>query len=287
LTVLIGGFLVAVPLVVSSVGGLSAISQVSATTPGFTNFLYSSGPGSGWTFLFLLAPGFVISPGLVQKVYGSTDARTVRLGVGIQAIVLMLFSFLPVLIGMAGRVAHPGIEVRDQVLPLMFAEHLSPLLGGLALAAVFSAEVSTCDAILFMLATSLSQDLYKRFVNPGASDARLLGVARAAALAGGACGVTLAVLLPPSVIGALSIFYSLLAVSLFVPVVGGLFVPRAGGREAFAAIAAGLTVRIGLQVFNNGRGLGVLDPTLLGTLAAAVAFFAVLALTSSKTHTHD
>jgi SSS family solute:Na+ symporter len=291
LTVLLGGFLVAVPMVVSSVGGLSAISNVSATTPGFTNFLYSSGPGSGWTFLFLLAPGFVISPGLVQKVYGSADARTVRLGVGVQAIVLMLFSFLPVLIGMAAGVAHPGIEVRDQVLPIMFTEHLSPLLGGLALAAVFSAEVSTCDAILFMLSTSLSQDLYKRFVNPGASDGRLLSVARAAALLGGVCGVALAVLLPPSVIGALSIFYSLLAVSLFVPVVGGLFVPRAGRREALAAIAAGLTVRLGLQAFNNGRGFGVLDPTLLGTLAAAAAFFIILGLagparSQAVSHTH-
>ena len=35
-----------------------------------------------------------------------------------------------------------------------------------ALAAVFSAEVSTCDAILFMLSTSLSKDLYKRFLKP-------------------------------------------------------------------------------------------------------------------------
>jgi SSS family solute:Na+ symporter len=291
LTVLVGGFLIAVPMVVASVGGLGAIGQASASTPGFTSILYSTGPGSGWTFLFLLAPGFVISPGLVQKVYGASDARTVRLGVGVQALVLMLFSFLPVLIGMAGRVAHPGIEVRDQVLPLMFSEHLDPLLGGLALAAVFSAEVSTCDAILFMLATSLSQDLYKRFVNPAASDARLLGVARAAALTGGACGVALAILLPPSVIGALSIFYSLLAVSLFVPVVGGLFVPRAGGREAAAAIAAGLSVRVGLQVFNNGRGFGVFDPTLLGTLAAAAAFFVVLMMAGtarplSGSHTH-
>ncbi|HNV01742.1 MAG TPA: hypothetical protein PLN93_02500 [Vicinamibacterales bacterium] len=44
-------------------------------------------------------------------------------------------------------------------------------LGGVLLAAIFSAEVSTSDPVLFMLATSLSQDLYRRFVNPAASDA--------------------------------------------------------------------------------------------------------------------
>jgi len=160
----------------------------------------------------------------------------------------------------------------------MFTEHLNPFIGGLGLAAVFSAEVSTCDAILFMLATSLSQDLYKRFVNPTMSDGQLLSIARIASLVGGALGVALAIALPPSVIGALSIFYSLLAVSLFVPVVGGLFSARAGAREAFAAIFAGVLVRVALQIFNGGRGIGILDPTLLGTLAAASAFAVSLAI---------
>ncbi|MGQ0732715.1 MAG: sodium:solute symporter family protein [Acidobacteriota bacterium] len=288
LCVLIGGFLVAVPIVVASVGGLGALAEVAATAPGFTDPFYSTGPGSGWTFLFLLAPAFVISPGLVQKAYGAADERTVRVGIGVQALVLMLFAFLPVLIGMAGRVAHPDVAVRDQVLPLMFTEHLHPVFGGLALAAVFSAEVSTCDAILFMLATSLSKDLYKRFVNPAASDHRVLAVARLASLVGGTLGVVLAVVLPPSVILALGIFYSLLAVSLFVPVVGGLFVRAAGSREAFAAIAAGVSVRLGLQVFNAGRGIGVFDPTLLGTLAAAVGFFLTLGLApTSPKGSHD
>lgn len=283
LAVLLVGFLIAVPMIVASVGGLDAVQAVSATRPGFDSLLYSAGPGSGWTFLFLLAPAFVISPGLVQKVYGAADERTVKLGVGIQALVLMLFAFLPVVIGMAARVAHPDIAIRDQVLPIMLTEHLPPLLGGLALAAVFSAEVSTCDAILFMLATSLSQDLYKRFVNPAADERRVLTVARAASLAGGLLGVGLAVALPPSVITALGIFYSLLAVSLFVPVVGGLFVRRAGTREAFAAIICGVGVRLGLQWFYGGRGIGVLDPTLLGTAAAAVGYFVVLFTRSSHT----
>ena len=39
-------------------------------------------------------------------------------------------------------------------------------IGTLGLAAVFSAELSAADAALFMITTSLSQDLYKRFVAP-------------------------------------------------------------------------------------------------------------------------
>jgi SSS family solute:Na+ symporter len=199
----------------------------------------------------------------------------VRVGIGVQALVLALFAFVPVLFGMAARVLYPEIASPNLVLPTVLIKALPLWLGALALAAVFSAEVSTCDAILFMLATSLSQDLYKQFINPGADDRTLLLVARGAALAGGLFGVFLAIQLP-TVIGALSIFYSLLGVSLFVPVIGGLYTRRAGMPEAFAAIAAGMAVLLSLQL--SGRGTGWLNPNLMGLLAAGAAFSTLLLL---------
>lgn len=274
LVVLLGGFVLAVPMVLSAVGGLGGISMAAGAPGTFWDFLHSAGPGSGWTMLFLLGANFIVSPGLVQKVYGAQSARTVRIGVGVQALALAIFAFAPVLLGMAARVAHPGIEARDLVLPTVLHEHLHPLLGALTLAAIFSAEVSTCDAILFMLSTSLSQDLYKRFVNPAATDRQVLGVARGAAIGGGALGVLLAIQLP-NVVAALTIFYSLLAVSLFVPIVGGLYTTRAGTREALAAIVAGVVTLLVIRIGFAAR-FPWLDPTLAGLVAAAVAFFAVL-----------
>ena len=64
--------------------------------------------------------------------------------------------------------------------------------------------------------------------------------ARSAAVAGGSRRRA-AVDLLQTVIGALTIFYSLLVVTLFVPILGGLYVAaRRLGREALAAIAAGV-----------------------------------------------
>jgi solute:Na+ symporter, SSS family len=276
LVVLLGGFIISVPLILSGIGGLSTISPGTAVPATFWDFMYSAGPGSGWTMLFLLGANFVVSPGLLQKVYGAASPQTVKVGVGAQALALAVFSFAPVLIGMAGRVANPGIEGRDLVLPTVMLEHLPAFLGALALAAIFSAEVSTCDAILFMLSTSLSQDLYKRFVNPEAADRQVLAVARGAAFVGGAIGVLLAIVIP-TVVAALTIFYSLLAVSLFVPVVGGLYSRRAGSTEALAAIAAGVLTLLTIRFFLAAQ-YPWLDPTLTGIMAAAIAFYAVLAL---------
>lgn len=275
LAVMMGGFALALPVALQGAGGFGGLSGPSVPST-FGDLTYSAGPGSGWTLFALLAPAFIISPGIIQKSWGARSERALRTGVALNAAVLMLFAFAPVLLGMIARVAIPGIENRDAVLPTVLLEQLPPWLGALALAAVFSTEVDTCDAILFMISTSASQDLYKRFLVPGASDAQLLRTARLTAVAGGAIGVVLAVVLE-TVIGALTIFYSLLVVTLFVPILGGLYTRRARSGAALAAIAAGVAAMFAVR-FGFAGGYRWLDPTLAGLVAASAAFAAVAAL---------
>ena len=267
LVVMLAGFAIALPVVFAHAGGLG---EVMRATPGGAYWSPWQNGASGWMYLAFLGPAFIISPGLLQKIYGARDDRTVRLGVGGNAVVLLAFAFAPPLLGMAARAMHPGLANHELALPTVFMKDLPALLGTLGLAAVVSAEVSSADAILFMLATSLSQDLYRRFVNPGASDAQVLRIARWAAVAGGTAGVGLAIV-SPSVIGVLSLFYTVLSVSLFVPVVAGIYVRRVGTPEAAAAIGVGVTALLATQLATRGRGWGGFTPALLGLLAAVAA----------------
>ena len=270
LVMLLGGFLAAVPLLYGSIGGSEGLAAMPVPHDGFWDPLYSTGAGlSGWAMLFVLTPSFIVSPGLLQKAFGAADARAVRVGVAWQAAAQMLFAFVPVFFGLAARAADLRVDAQREVLPALLATELPPALGAFALAAVFSAEVSTCDAILFMLATSLSKDLYKGFVHPAADDRQLLRVARWAALAGGAAGALLALALS-TLVDALAIFYSLMSVSLFVPVVGGLVSRRAGPREALAAIGAGVGTLLFVKFVSGG--LGPFNENMLGLSAAAAAY---------------
>jgi SSS family solute:Na+ symporter len=262
LAVLLAGFAAGLPLVLGRAGGLDAM-VAAAPHAGYWSFW----PGA--IYLPLLAPAFIVSPGLLQKVYGARDDRAVRLGVMANALALLAFAFVPPLFGIAARALHPGLPNPELALPTVLMRDLPPLVGSLGLAAIFSAEVSSADAILFMLSTSLSQDLYRRFVSPGASDRRVLRVARLAAGAGGALGVAIAIV-APSVIGALSIFYTLLSVSLFVPVLAGLYLRRLGTPEAMAAIACGVTAMLATQLGTAAGRLGPLSPVVVGLVAAAV-----------------
>lgn len=266
------GFAIAIPILLHATGGLGPIANAPGVPATFFDPLFSAGANSGFTLLLLSGPNFIVSPGLIQKTYGAESARAVRLGVGANAIALLIFAFLPVFLGLTARALFPGIERPDLVLPTLLLHGLPVWLGALALAAVFSAEMGACEAILFMLSTSLSQDLYKRMVNPGATPAQVLTVARVAAFVGGSAGMLLAIFVVGEVITALSVFYSIIGATLLVPVVGGLFVTGATRRDALAAIATGMIAFLAVRFGTDHTGW--LNANLWGLVASALGFSA-------------
>ena len=164
-------------------------------------------------------------------------------------------------------------------MPMLLLHGLPAWVGALGLAAVFSAEISAADAALFMLTTSLSQDLFKRFVAPDATDARVLQVARTTTVVSGALAVMLAIA-SASIVDVLTIFYTLLGVTLFVPLIGGLYVARTTTREVWPSMAAGVLTMLLLQATG---GWGAVTPAL-GGLLAAIAVWAVSLAVGSRRH---
>jgi solute:Na+ symporter, SSS family len=268
LLVIVAGFAIAVPFAMHAAGGWEAMA---AAAPSGTDVWRSTGPASGWRLLFLLGPAFIVSPGLLQKAYGARDEDAVRRGIAANGAALLVFACAPAVIGLAAHTLYPALPQPDLALPTILSGALPSSLGILALAAVFSAEVSSADAVLFMLATSASRDLYRGFLRPAATDAEVLRVARFAAIAGGVCGVGVA-LVYGSVRAAVSVFYSILTVTLFVPIVGGVYMRRAGRREGLASILVGVPVLAIVHMATAGRGFGVVSPALAGVLASAAAF---------------
>jgi SSS family solute:Na+ symporter len=234
LAVKFAGFFVAVPF------GLAAIGGWSALQPAIHDAAALGGRGV-LSYVAILVPSFIISPGLIQKLYGARDAHTVKLGVSWNAVGLMVFAIVPAFLGLIARTRFPGLSSRELALPTLMTKLMPPWLGLLTLAAVFSAEVSASDAILFMLSSSLSIDLYKTFLRTAASEGRLLLVGRITAVAGALAGVALAIVLP-SVISALQIFYTLMAVALSAPLVVGLYSRRPTASRAVIAIVSSVAI---------------------------------------------
>lgn len=269
LSVKLAGFAIATPLALAAVGGWHSIQATQADR---LDLWRVSSAGEGWPFIFLLGPAFFLSPGLLQKAFGARDERAVRRGVALNALALLLFAAVPVALGLAARTRFPDLARTDTALPAILTQ--VPLAaGGLALAAVFSAELSAADAVLFMLSTSGAKDFFKGFFRPAASDAEVLRAARVAAILGGGLGVALTFVFP-TVIVALKLFYAVLVVSLFVPILGGLYLPRSGARAALTAIVMGVATLVVSYLASGGKGWGWVSPTFIGLLASCAGYLA-------------
>jgi len=274
LAVKLAGFLFAVPFALQLAGGWKGITRQLAAqfsvSDGLAHYLSVTGSGTEvFGYLVLLVPSFLISPGILQKVYGARDSLVARNGVLLNAVGLLLFAMLPPMLGVIAHGFYPELQNRELALPTLMVHQMPFWLGALALAAVFSAELSAADAVLAMLSTSFARDLVQGYWRPELDPTELLRVTRIVSIAAGLLGVLLALGLP-NVVSALQIFYGLLTVALFVPLVFGLYWKRPTSPAALTAIVAGVTSTSCLQAFGSGAGFGILSPVACGTLAAAV-----------------
>lgn len=289
LTVKLAGFLIALVFLLSAAEGLGGLKSSVASAVGAEDAgSYLGLAGRGWSsvlkYLVTLGPSFVISPGLLQKLFGARDERIVRVGVGTNAVALLMYAIVPVLMGIIARAQFPYLTNRELALPTLLTEALPLWLGALLLGAIFSAELSAADAAMFMLSTSLSKDLYKTFINSSATDERLMRVARWSAVACGAAGALLAIVIP-TVISALTIFYTLLVAALLLPLIAGLYTTRVGARAALATMVISIGVTFAIEAATEGQGVRGVPSLIIGIAAGALAMIGASAIGRSRSST--
>jgi SSS family solute:Na+ symporter len=290
LTVTMSGLTISALYALHLIGGwgrlTTAFASISGAWAARMTTITGAGPSTILALVAILVPSFICSPGLVQKIYSARDERSVRVGVALNSVGQLLFAFVPALFGMIALVHFGALTNPELALPTVLARMVPPWLGVWALAAIFSAELSATDAILFLLSTSLAVDLYKTFLRPAMTQKELLRVSRATTLGAGLAGVGLAIVLP-SVIAAVTIFYGLLAVGLFVPLLLGLYWKRTSVSAAlasiFVAIGADLAAQfetVGFSIQTTARlapahHVGMVSPPAVGILAGLITAIAV------------
>jgi SSS family solute:Na+ symporter len=106
---------------------------------------------------FLCDPMF---PQLFQRFLAARDSRSLKLTAVLYPLITGLLFFLPVAIGVMGRLVLPELtgNQTDQVLPLLVARLLPPWLGAVAMAGGLAALMSTMDSQLLTLGSMVVRD---------------------------------------------------------------------------------------------------------------------------------
>jgi len=276
-TLLLAGYVLAVPFLWRHVGGLHGLGvALSALDPRLTANWF------GWRQLISISMaiglGLAAAPYEISTIYSMQSRRATRLAIG-WSFVFQAFVGVGVLVfGLSMRLLVPHLLEPDLATPMLGMSVLPFWIGLLVLVAAVVTFSRTGGAILLTVSAAVSHDLYGRLLAPEATDRAKVRVGRLAVVLFSAIPVMLA-FRELALVNFIVIYAARLMVSfLFVPVVVGLHWKGATKAGALASMLGGLSVCVVWSVLAHPYLLG-LDPAEAGTLASALLFVGVSAVT--------
>lgn len=184
------------------------------------------------------------------------------------------------LVGVFGRAVVPGIEIGDKVMPTLTMDVLPPVLAGIVLAAPMAAIMSTVNALLMMVSSTIVKDVYLHYIKPDASENH---VRKTSFLVTTIVGILVVFMSfnPPEIIVWLNLFAfgGLEAVFLW-PIVLGLYWKKANKYGALASMFVGLTMYVCITQF--APNIFDVNSVTFPVVSSFIAFIIVSLLTHKK-----
>jgi Na+/proline symporter len=183
---------------------------------------------------------------MYQKFFSAKSERDARISVVGWILGTLLLETLIVAIAVFGRALYPTGEVAlhpREIIPYTARHGLPALLGALLLGAVFAKVISTASNYLFSPATNLVNDVFVRYIMPGASNKRVLIVSRLAVVLLG-CWALYQAVYAESILQKMLWAYTIYSAALTPVVLAAFYSKRVTAWGAVAAIAGGTVVTL-------------------------------------------
>ena len=273
--IMVLALLFAVPVVISHTGGLTALGEyVGSIEPRVTGWWFT------WRELVAYGAAFGLSiaaaPYEMTRYYSMRDVATVRYAIGISLAAQVLIGSSVMILGIGMRGIFPYLPSADQASSVMASTVMPPLLGSLFLVAMMSAIMSTVNSILLVTGGAFSHDLYKRLVNPRASQGRLVWVSRISIVVLGLVPFWFASLKLADVQAIVVEQAKFIASFFFVPVVVGLNWRRGTKEGAIWSMVAGfLGCLVWSFTFQRGFASHGIDSVEVGVALSGLTFILV------------
>ena len=269
----------AVPVVLSHTGGITALGEyVGSIEPRVT----------GWWFTWkeILATGLAFGLGIaaapyeMTRYYSMRDVATVRYAIGVSMLLQVLIAGSVLTLGIGMRGVFPYLPSSDQASSILASTIMSPLLGSLFLIAMLSAIMSTVNSILLVTGGAFAHDLYKRLINPAATESRLIWVNRISIVALGIVPFVAAGMKLGDVQAIVVEQAKFIASFFFVPVVVGLNWKRGTKEGAIWSMVVGFLGCL-VWTFTGQHTVGRhgVDSVEVGVVLSALTFVVVSRMT--------
>jgi solute:Na+ symporter, SSS family len=213
---------------------------------------------------------------MYQKFFSAKSERDARISVVGWTVGTVVLETLIVAIAVIGSALYKTGEVAAEpyeIIPYTARHGLPALMGALLLGAVFAKVISTASNYLFSPASNLIEDVFVRYIAPGASNKRILIVSRLAVVLLGSWALYQAVY-APSILAKMLYAYTIYSAAVTPVVLAAFYSKRATAWGAVAAIATGTAVTL---AWDNLDLKDLFPPMLAQRDAIFPALFAAVA----------
>lgn len=239
---LVGVILIAVPVGMIEVGGWGAMVEFFSSSPDTASLVDWTAVGwkrlLGW--FFAVFPVWFISIAGMQRIIAARDERTARRAFFFTGVPIEwpVFAVGSTLVGLLARMLLPDLADAELATPRIIMELLPAGIAGIVIAAYIAAVMSTADSCLIGPVAIFTNDVYRKHIEPQASEQALVRVARTMTLVLGVLAIVIAYLVP-NVLKLILYAYTFGAAGIFFPMLGLLFWPRTTAKGAFWSMVAG------------------------------------------------
>lgn len=240
-----------VAMVVAAGGPAGVVERVpdhmfSFTAPGSVGF--KAGMELFFPTLFLILG----EANMYQKFFSAKSEGGARNAVAWWLLGIVVVEVGIYLLAITGRALYPDID-SESVIPYITVHGLHTVFGALLIAAMVAVIVSTADSFLLTPSTSVVRDIYKRFLNPGASEAQLVRMSRIVVVVLGLVAFA-QVGFFPNILSAAFAAYTMYGAGITPAILAAFFWRRATAAGGVASIVTGMVVTVAWKVWERQLG---------------------------------
>jgi len=170
----------------AKVGGFAGLQQKLIAVGGPADYYNPFAGNLSYAFSLLLGGilGGMAAQASIQPIFAAKDIKTAKRASILAALFIAPYGLMTAFLGLMARTGmfyDPQTIVDTKtVLPRLLTtpEFIPPVLGGLALAGMLAAILSTMGPVNFAIVTIAAKDLYHGFINKNADDETIVAVAR-------------------------------------------------------------------------------------------------------------
>jgi sodium/proline symporter len=239
---------------VAELGGFgAAFDGLRQVDPNFLHLTKSTG-GGAVSFIAIASNlawglGYFGQPHVLARFMAIGSTQQVKKARLIAMVWVAISLTAATFVGVFGRLYITGIDDPEKIFMMSVDTLFIPVIAGVLLAAILAASMSTADSQLLVTASSISEDIYKKYIKKDATDDQMLKVSRFSVI--GIAVIALVIAFDPnsSVFALVSYAWAGLGAAFGPVIVASLFWRRTNKWGAIAGMISGaVTVIAWIQI---------------------------------------